>query len=162
MVARDRGTAPVDRVGAARYAVNGYNKLLDQEGYPGCTPPWGTLTCIDLNTGLRVWSVPLGEYPELTKLGIPPTGTENFGGAMVTAGGLVFCSGTRDHRIRAFAADTGRELWAAELPWAGSAPPISYCIGKRQFVVVPATGGGKLGGPSGDAWVAFALPQNAD
>lgn len=158
LMARDRGAAPGEPTGPARYSANGYHKLLDQEGYPGCTPPWGTLTCIDLNTGLRVWSVPLGEYPELTKLGIPQTGTENFGGAMVTAGGLVFCSGTRDNRIRAFAAATGKELWSAELPWAGSAPPTSYRIGERQFVVVPATGGGKLGGPSGDAWVAFALP----
>jgi quinoprotein glucose dehydrogenase len=157
LFARDRGTAPVDRVGAARYPVNGYHKLLEQEGYPGCTPLWGMLTCIDLKTGLRVWSVPLGEYPELTKLGIAPTGTENFGGAMVTAGGLVFCSGTRDKRIRAFAADTGRALWAAELLWAGSAPPMSHPIGERQ-IVVPATGDGKLGDTRGDASVAIALP----
>jgi quinoprotein glucose dehydrogenase len=158
LFARDRSQAAQDQAGRVRYSANGYHKLLDQDGYPGCTPPWGTLTCIDLVTGLRVWSVPLGEYPELTKLGMPRTGTENFGGAMVTAGGLVFCSGTRDNRIRAFAAESGRELWSAELPWAGSAPPISYRIKDRQFIVVPATGGGKLGGPSGDAWVAFALP----
>jgi quinoprotein glucose dehydrogenase len=159
LFARDRGAAAPASSGPPRYAADGYHKLLDQQGYPGCTPPWGTLTCLDLNTGRRVWSVPLGEYPELTAAGVPRTGTENFGGAMITAGGLVFCSGTRDGRIRAFAAADGAELWSATLPWMGSAPPISYAIAGRQFVVVPATGGGKLGGPSGDAWVAFALPQ---
>jgi quinoprotein glucose dehydrogenase len=141
------------------YTHNGYPKLLDHENYPGNKPPWGTLNCIDLNTGKLCWKVPLGEYPELTALGIPKTGTENFGGAMVTAGGLVFCSGTRDNLIRAFDARTGEELWARQLPLHGTAPPATYAVNGRQFVVIAATGGGKLGGPTGDSWVAFALPR---
>jgi len=93
--------------------ANGYPKFYDYEGYPANKPPWGTLNCIDLNTGKLVWKVPLGEYPELTAQGMKITGTENYGGAIVTAGGLVFCSGTRDHKIRAFDKETGAELWSA-------------------------------------------------
>ncbi len=142
------------------YTHNGYPKLLDHENYPGNKPPWGTLNCIDLNTGRLRWKVPLGEYSELTAQGIPKTGTENFGGAMVTAGGLVFCSGTRDNLIRAFDAATGEELWSRKLPLHGTAPPATYAVDGRQYVVIAATGGGKLGGPSGDSWVAFALPKS--
>lgn len=160
LLVRDRPVPPA-RPGPPKYAFGGYKKLLDHEEYPGIVPPWGTLNCLDLNTGKLLWRVPLGEYPELTQAGLPKTGTENFGGAIVTAGGLVFCSGTRDRKIRAFAADSGAELWAAELPLHGTAPPTTYAAGGRQFVVVAATGGGKLGGPVGDAWVAFALPATA-
>ena len=139
------------------YLPNGYPKLLDDQGYPGCKPPWGTLNAIDLNTGKIAWKVPLGEYQELTRLGVPKTGTENFGGASVTAGGLVFCAGTRDLRIRAFDKSNGRELWNSSLPFGGFAPPATYQINGRQYVVIAATGGGKLGGPTGDTYVAFAL-----
>lgn len=142
-----------------RYNSTGYPKFYDHEGYPANKPPWGTLNCIDLNTGKRVWRVPLGEYPELTAQGMPITGTENYGGAIVTAGGLVFCAGTRDHKIRAFDKDTGQELWSAKLPWVGSAPPATYEVDGRQFLVIAATGGNKLGTPYGDAYVAFALPR---
>ena len=102
--------------------------------------------------------MPLGEHEELLADGIKNTGTENFGGAIVTAGGLVFCSGTRDSKIRAFDKESGRELWSARLPWTGSAPPATYAVNGRQYVVIAATGGGKLGTPVGDAYVAFALP----
>jgi quinoprotein glucose dehydrogenase len=139
------------------YSFAGYPRFYDQEGYPANKPPWGTLNCIDLNTGKLVWRKPLGEYPELAAKGIPTTGTENYGGAIVTAGGLVFCSGTRDNKIRAFDKTTGEELWAATLPWAGSAAPATYQIHGRQYIVVPATGVLHLGTPRGDAWVAFAL-----
>lgn len=160
LLARDR---PADSApkGRPRYAFGGFRKLLDHEDYPGGKPPWGTLNCLNLDTGKLEWRVPLGEYPELTAAGLPKTGTENFGGAIVTAGGLVFCSGTRDRKIRAFSADDGRELWAADLPLHGTAPPTTYEVNGRQFVVIAATGGGKLGGPAGDAWVAFALPEAA-
>jgi glucose dehydrogenase/sugar phosphate isomerase/epimerase len=165
---RDRGVAPEAskraksvRAAAPAYTHNGYPKLLDQENYPGNRPPWGTLNCVDLNTGRLRWKVPLGEYPELTRQGIPKTGTENFGGASVTAGGLVFCSGTRDNRIRAFNTTTGAELWSHELPRHGTAPPATYLAKGRQFIVIPATGGGKLGGPTSDTWVAFALPPES-
>ena len=141
------------------YFSNGYPKLMDDSGYPGTKPPWGTLNAIDLNTGKLAWKVPLGEYDELTKRGVPKTGTENFGGATVTAGGLVFCAGTRDLKIRAFDKESGAELWAAKLPYGGFAPPATYQVRGQQFVVIAATGGGKLGGPKGDAYVAFALPR---
>ena len=143
------------------YFPNGYPKLMDDNGYPGSKPPWGTLNAIDLNTGKLAWKVPLGEYEELTRRGIPKTGTENFGGATVTAGGLVFCAGTRDLKIRAFDKSSGAELWSAKLPFGGFAPPATYQVNGQQFVVIAATGGGKLGGPEGDAYVAFALPPPA-
>ena len=158
LMGRDRPSAAPDPKAPPRYAHMDDGRLLDNEGYPGCKPPWGTLNCLDLNTGKLVWQVPLGEYPELTKAGIPKTGTENFGGATVTAAGLVFCSGTLDNKIRAFDARTGAELWSAGLPAHGSAPPITYEINGRQYLVIPATGGGKIGGSVSDAWVAFALP----
>jgi quinoprotein glucose dehydrogenase len=146
-----------------QYSFTGYPKFLDNEGYPANKPPWGTLNCIDLNTGRLVWKVPLGEYPELTAQGVPKTGTENYGGAIVTAGGLIFCSGTRDYKIRAFDKDTGAELWSGKLPWAGIAPPATYEVNGRQFVVITSTGN-KLGKQSeyGDAYVAFALPKSAE
>ena len=142
------------------YYFYAFKKLLDHEGRPGVKPPWGTLNAIDLDTGRIAWSVPLGEYPELTRRGVPKTGTENFGGATVTAGGLVFAAGTRDEKIRAFDAETGRELWEARLPFGGFAPPAVYEVDGREFVVIAATGGGKLGGRKGDAYVAFALPAS--
>jgi quinoprotein glucose dehydrogenase len=141
------------------YYVVGYGFLTDDEGYPGSKPPWGQLNCIDLNSGKILWRVPLGEYPELSAKGIPITGTENFGGPTVTAGGVVFCAGTRDEKIRAFDKDTGEELWSAKLPWGGYAPPAIYEAGGRQYVVIAATGGGKMGTSAGDAYVAFTLPQ---
>lgn len=143
------------------YASAGFDRFLDEEGYPGSKPPWGTLNALDLNTGRLMWQVPLGEYDELARRGIPRTGTENFGGATVTAGGLVFCAGTRDGKIRAFDKTTGRELWQRKLPHGGYAPPSTYEVNGRQFVVIAATGGGKLGGETGDAYVAFALPDRS-
>jgi quinoprotein glucose dehydrogenase len=147
--------------GASMYTFDGYNFLTDDQGYPGIKPPWGLLNCYDLNTGRILWRVPLGEYPELTRQGLPKTGTQNLGGATVTAGGLVFCAGTADQMIRAFDAGTGAELWKARLPWGGYAAPAVYEAGGREFVVITATGGGKVGGPAGDAYVAFALPVSA-
>jgi quinoprotein glucose dehydrogenase len=135
-----------------------YKFVEDDEGYPGTQPPWGQLNCLDLNTGKFLWRVPLGEYDELTQRGLPKTGTENFGGPTVTAGGLVFCAGTKDEKIRAFDQDTGEELWSAKLPRAGTAPPAIYEVDGREFVVIAASGGGKIATPTGDAWVAFALP----
>lgn len=142
------------------YTVSGYPKFYDPDGFPANKPPWGTLNCLDLNTGRMVWRVPLGFDPRLKDSDLKNTGTENYGGAIVTAGGLVFCAGTRDNRIRAFDKDTGAELWSAPLPWTGSAPPASYTVNGRQYIVIAATGGNKLGTPYGDAYVAFALPRN--
>jgi quinoprotein glucose dehydrogenase len=161
LLLRDRTTPPATvKSERPRYSFTGYPRFLDNEGYPASKPPWGTLNCLDLNTGKLVWKVPLGEYPELTAQGVPKTGTENYGGAIVTAGGLLFCSGTRDAKIRAFDKETGTELWSGKLPWVGSAPPATYSIRGRQFVVIASTGN-KLGKLSeyGDAYVAFALPE---
>lgn len=160
LMLRDRPVSPVMARGERpRYNSSGYPKFYDYEGYPANKPPWGTLNCLDLNTGKLLWKVPLGEYPELTAQGVPITGTENYGGAIVTAGGLVFCSGTRDHKIRAFDKETGKELWSAPLPYVGNAPPASYAVSGRQYIVIAATGANKLGTPYGDAYVAFALPE---
>lgn len=146
-----------DVLGTIPYTMTGYNRWLDTNGYPAIKPPWGTLNAIDLNTGEYRWRVPLGEYPELSAKGVPPTGTENYGGPVVTAGGLIFIAASRDENIRAFDRKTGKELWKARLPAAGYATPSTYSVGGRQFVVI-ACGGGKIGTRSGDAYVAFALP----
>ena len=145
----------------ADYVFDGFGFLNDHEGYPGIKPPWGLLNCYDLNTGRILWRVPLGEIEALTRQGVPKTGSSNLGGATVTAGGLVFVAGTEDEKLRAFDADTGAELWSAKLPFAGTAAPAVYEAAGRQYVVITATGGGRIGGASGpgDAYVAFALKE---
>lgn len=143
----------------SRFRITGYNKFLDQEGYPAIEPPWGVLSAIDLNAGEIVWQSTLGEYAELTARGIPPTGTENFGGTIVTAGGLVFIGGTRDEMFRAFDKQDGRVLWQTKLPAGGYATPATYSVDGKQYVVIAASGGGKLGTPTADSIMAFALPE---
>lgn len=140
------------------YSATGYNKFLTKEGYPAVSPPWGTLNAIDLNTGQLVWKDTLGDYPELKAKGIH-SGTENYGGPVVTAGGLIFIAATSDAKMRAFNKRTGKLLWEADLPACGFATPSVYEINGKQFLVI-ACGGGKLKKPSGDAYVAFALPDN--
>jgi quinoprotein glucose dehydrogenase len=157
---REGGGRPEEDV-SPKYAFDGFKFLEDHEGYPGINPPWGLLNCYDLNTGKILWRAPLGEFEKLTREGVPKTGSQNLGGATVTAGGLVFVAGTEDEKLRAFDADRGAELWSAKLPFAGTAAPAVYEVGGRQFVVITATGGGRVGGASGpgDAYVAFALVQ---
>ncbi len=138
------------------YAFGGFRRWLDPEGYPAIKPPWGTLTAVDLNTGEIKWKVVLGEYPELTARGIPPTGTENYGGPLVTAGGLLFIGATADETFRAFDKETGKILWKTKLPFGGNATPSTYSVGGKQYVVISA-GGGKSGRPSGGKLVAFRL-----
>ncbi|ODS82693.1 MAG: pyrrolo-quinoline quinone [Cytophagaceae bacterium SCN 52-12] len=135
----------------------GYNRWY-HKGYPVSMPPWGTLTAIDLNTGGHKWQVPLGEYPELTGKGIPPTGTDNYGGPVATAGNVIFIAATRDEKIRAFDRRTGNKLWEHALPAAGYATPSTYMVNGRQYVVI-ACGGGKLTTKSGSKYVAFSLPE---
>jgi quinoprotein glucose dehydrogenase len=142
------------------YAFAGFRRYQDKEGYPAIKPPWGTLNAVDLNTGEIKWKVPLGEYEKLTARGIPPTGTENYGGPVVTAGGLIFIGATADETFRAFDKDTGKILWQAKLPFGGNATPSTYTVNGRQYVVISA-GGGKSGRPSGGSIVAFALPEMA-
>jgi quinoprotein glucose dehydrogenase len=139
------------------YRFDGYNRWVDSKGYPAISPPWGTLSAIDLNTGEYLWKVTLGEFKELTARGIPPTGAENYGGPVSTAGNLLFIAATKDGMIRAFDKRNGRVLWQAELPAGGFATPSTYSVGGRQFVVV-ACGGTKLGTAPGDSYVAYALP----
>jgi glucose dehydrogenase len=143
------------------FRFTGYRKFLDPDGYPAVAPPWGTLNAINLNTGAYAWRIPLGEYPDLVKQGLGNTGTENYGGPVVTAGGLVFIAATNhDRKIRAFDKTTGALLWEATMPSSGNATPATYEVNGRQFVVV-AAGGGKspTGGPGG-VYIAFALPVN--
>lgn len=139
-----------------RYHFTGYNKFVDSEGYPAVKPPWGTLNAIDLNKGTIAWQVPLGEFEELTKRGIPKTGTENYGGPVVSAGGLLFIGATKDSYFRVFDKATGEELWKHKLPAAGMATPATYQVKGKQYVVI-AAGGGKNTDKRGDAYVAFTL-----
>lgn len=143
---------------APSYAFAGFRRWLDKEGYPAIKPPWGTLNAVDLNTGEIKWKVPLGEYAALTARGIPPTGTENYGGPVVTAGGLIFIGATADETFRAFDKETGKILWQTKLPFGGNATPSTYMVNGRQYVVISA-GGGKSGRPSGGSIVAFVLPE---
>jgi len=142
------------------YGHTGYNRFLDQDGYPAVKPPWGTLNAINLNTGVINWSVPLGEFPELTKKGIPPTGTENYGGPVVTSGGLIFIAATKDEKFRAFDQENGRLLWETQLPAGGYATPATYEVDGKQYVVI-AAGGGKMGTKSGDFYLAYALSDKS-
>jgi len=152
---KDSGPSPLD----AKYISDGYNKFLDKDGYPAIQPPWGTLTAIDLNSGKTVWKIPLGEYPELAAQGLTGTGSENYGGPVVTAGGLLFIGATNyDKVFRALDKTTGKVLWQTTLPAAGNATPSTYEVNGRQYIVI-AAGGGKSPAPSGGSLVAFALPK---
>ena len=146
--------SPIDQ----KYRFDGYKKFLDPDGYPAMQPPWGTLNAIDLNRGTIAWSIPFGEFPELVKtMGI--TGSENYGGPVVTAGGVVFIGATvHDRKFHVFDKHTGKLLWETLLPAGGNATPATYEVNGRQFVVI-AAGGGKSGGVSGGSYVAFALPK---
>jgi quinoprotein glucose dehydrogenase len=140
------------------YVMKGYDRFVDKDGYPGIKPPWGTLNAVDLNSGKLLWKVPLGEYAELIKRGLGITGSRNYGGPVVTKGGLVFIAATPDEKIRAFDKNSGKMVWESKLPAAGFASPATYMVNGKQFLVI-ACGGGKLGVKSGDSYVAFALPD---
>lgn len=137
------------------YTIAGYNKFVSREGYPALSPPWGTLNAIDLNTGEYIWKTPLGndtDFPQAKQ----PTGTENYGGSVVTAGGLIFIGATKDGKFRAFNKRTGRLLWEYTLPAAGYATPAVYELDGKEYIVI-ACGGGKMNTRSGDSYLAFTI-----
>ena len=142
---------------ATRYSIDGYPQFTDDQGFPAISPPWGTLNAIDLVNGQILWKVPLGEYPALVAKGIRNTGTMNFGGPVVTAGGILFIGATADEKIRAFETHSGRVLWEYKLPAGGYATPSVYMVNGKQYVAISAGGGGKNATKSGDSIVAFAL-----
>jgi quinoprotein glucose dehydrogenase len=144
---------------ADRYTIDTYTVFTDQHGVPAISPPWGTLNAIDLVKGDILWKVPLGEYPQLVSKGIRNTGTMNFGGAVATAGGVIFIAATADEKIRAFESHSGRVLWEFQLPAGGYATPSVYMVGGKQYVAIAAGGSGKNATKSGDAIIAFALPD---
>jgi quinoprotein glucose dehydrogenase len=150
------GPSPFD----LKYRFTGYNKFLDPDGYPATAPPWGTLNAINLDTGEYAWKIPLGEYPELVAKGMKNTGSETYGGPIVTAGGLVFIASTvMDRKIRAFDKDTGKLLWEAVMPSSGESTPATYELGGRQYIVVQASGGKAPAAGTAAVYVAYALPK---
>jgi quinoprotein glucose dehydrogenase len=138
------------------YKMTGYNKFLDNRGLPAIAPPWGTLNAIDLNSGKQLWRIPLGNEPLLMKEGISGTGSENYGGPVITKTGLLFIAATKDAILRAFEAKTGKLVWEHPLPAAAFATPSMYSKNGKQYLVI-ACGGTKLGTPKGNKYVAFAL-----
>ena len=144
-----------------KYRLTGYRRFLDPDGYPAIAPPWGTLNAIDLNTGEYKWKINFGEYPELAAKGMKNTGSENYGGPIVTAGGLLFIGATNyDKKFHAFDKSTGELVWETTLPFAGNATPITYAVNGRQYIAIAAGGGKDPRSPSGGAYIAFALPQS--
>ncbi len=157
---KDEMPDPTQPAPHMKYRFTGYKKFLDPEGYPAVVPPWGTLNAINLNTGEYVWKIPLGEFPELAAQGLKNTGTDNYGGPVVTAGGLLFIGATNyDKKFRAFDKSTGELLWETVLPFSGNATPITYEVDGRQYVAIAAGGGKDPRSKSGGAYVAFALPK---
>lgn len=150
------GPKPSPDIREVPYSIAGYDKFLSKEKLPALSPPWGTLNALDLSTGEWIWKKTLGTdaaFPNATE----PTGTENYGGSVVTAGGLLFIGATKDGMFRAFNKRTGDQLWETKLPNPAYATPAVYEVDGKQYVVI-ACGGGKMGTASGDSYVAFALP----
>ncbi|MCR9096584.1 MAG: PQQ-binding-like beta-propeller repeat protein [bacterium] len=157
----DEEDAPIhwaEREGERHVTSAGYQDFTDPDGLPGSKPPWGTLTAIDLAGGKLRWQIPLGDYPEILAEGKSGLGAANYGGPVVTAGGLLFIAATPDRKLRAYDKEDGTLLWEDTLPFGGYATPAVYEADGRQFVVV-AAGGGKFRQASGDAYVAYALPR---
>jgi quinoprotein glucose dehydrogenase len=159
---RDPSDKPMDRMSRPTktvYLMDGYKRFFDDQGHPAIKPPWGSLAAVDLNKGEIKWKVPLGEYPDLVAKGIRNTGSLNWGGAVATSGGVVFIGATADEKMRAFDSATGKVLWEYKMPYAGNATPAIFELNGKQFVVICAGGGPKTPATSGDAVVAFALPE---
>jgi quinoprotein glucose dehydrogenase len=158
---QSQDTAAADQTSTAQkqtYVVARFSEFLDPDGYPAISPPWGTLSAIDVNSGRYVWKISFGEYPELIAAGLQNTGSQNYGGAIVTAGGLLFIGATSfDKKFHAYDKRTGLLLWETTLPAAGNATPATYRVNSRQFVVIAAGGGRPPKAERGSTLVAFAL-----
>jgi quinoprotein glucose dehydrogenase len=161
-VSNPASNAPLGTPTARRYTLDGYRLFTDAQGFPGISPPWGTLDAIDMVTGSILWKVPLGEFPALAAKGIHNTGTKNFGGLVATPGGVLFIAATADAKIRAFSTHSGRQLWEYQLPAGGYATPSVYMVNGREYVAISCGGGGKNATKSGDSIVAFALPEKEE
>ena len=146
----------VESTGNLPYAIVGFGRFKDNRGFPVMKPPWGTLNAIDLNTGEYLWTVPLGHEESLNDPQYPVSGTENYGGPVITSGGVLFIAATKDEKFRAFSMETGELLWETKLPAGGYATPATYEVNGKQYVVI-ACGGGKMGTSSGDSYMAFSL-----
>ena len=156
----EAGAQSSAEAGPPEFVFTGYRKFYDPDGYPANAPPWGILTAVDLKTGKYLWRVPFGTYPALVAQGMKDTGSENYGGPVVTAGGVLFIGATVfDREFHAFDTRTGKLLWETELPFAGIATPATYMVDGRQYVVIAASGGRDPKGPVGGAYIAFALPK---
>lgn len=141
------------------YRFTGYRRWLDPEGYPAIAPPWGQLTAIDLASGKFIWRIPFGEFPELAARGMRDTGSENYGGPLVTKGGLLFIGATiHDRKFRAFDKSSGTLLWETTLPFSADATPITYQVDGRQYVAIFASGGKERGGATRGIYLSYALP----
>jgi quinoprotein glucose dehydrogenase len=150
---------PDDSPANLAYRFTGYRRWLDPQGYPAVAMPWGTLNAIDLATGRYAWKIPFGEFPELVAQGLKNTGSENYGGPLVTRGGLLFIGASiHDRKFRAFDKRTGELLWEASLPYSADATPITYRVDGRQYVTIFASGGKERTGSGGGVYVSFALP----
>ena len=156
---RPRSAAGEDGKDDMPYKGMGFRRFTDPEGYPATAPPWGTLSAIDLNTGQYLWKIPFGTYPELVAKGMADTGSDNYGGPVVTAGGLLFIGASVfDEKFHAYDKTTGKLLWETDLPFAGLATPSTYMVNGKQYVVIAAGGGQSSRKPSGGVYVSFALP----
>ena len=155
---KEAASANLSKVPADKFVHTGYPKFLDDKGLPAITPPWGTLTAIDLNSGQFIWQTTLGITPGLPDQDTKPTGCENYGGPIVTENGLILIAATKDGMFRAFNKYTGKLIWQTKLPAASFATPAMYSINGKQYIVI-ACGGEKLGTPKGNKIIAFALPE---
>jgi quinoprotein glucose dehydrogenase len=154
---KELGSAGPELLGM-KYRFTGYRRFLEPDGYPAIAPPWGTLNAINLSTGEYVWKINFGEFPDLAAKGMTNTGSENYGGPIVTAGGLLFIGATNfDKKFHAFDKATGELLWETTLPFAGNATPITYEVNGKQYVAIAAGGGKDPKSSSGGIYMAFAL-----
>ncbi|MCF2505064.1 PQQ-binding-like beta-propeller repeat protein [Dyadobacter sp. CY107] len=144
------------KAGAEKYLnLTAYGHFRDPDGNPALRPPWGTLNAINLTTGEYEWQIPLGNNARLQAKDSPETGQEGSAGPIVTAGGLIFISGTNDKKLRAINKQTGKVLWQTLLPGVANATACTYMHQGKQYVALSV--GGNKGNPSGSI-MAFKLP----